>query len=342
MDFQELNSDQRRESVNSRQRFAAWSKSREELTRFKGSMVWSGSGAGEYLVRSAYDPKTGIRRQKSLGSRSPETEKAKAEFDLGRGAAKERYNAASQHLDRQASINRAVGLNRVPLLGAKIAVALDEAGLLGAGIKIVGTNAIYAYEAAAGVHLEAGLTTTEDIDLLFEARQTIRFASDIELSERSLMSILRKVDRSFERGNQTFRAVNREGYLVDFIKPLPRPPWKDEPEVLADDDLVAAGMDGLSWLQNSPTFEAIVMDEKGWPLRMVTPDPRVFAVHKFWLSQRDDRDPVKRKRDSAQAKAVAQLVSLYLTHLPYDPDQLRMVPIELLSNARFLFDTGKE
>lgn len=44
----------------------------------------------------------------------------------------------------QAAINRAVKLGRVPLVGARIIRAIDDAGLLGNGIRVVGTNAIYA------------------------------------------------------------------------------------------------------------------------------------------------------------------------------------------------------
>jgi hypothetical protein len=51
---------------------------------------------------------------------------------------------------RQAAVNRALGLGRVPLMNARIIRALDKSGLLGAGIRVVGTNAIYAYEAIAG------------------------------------------------------------------------------------------------------------------------------------------------------------------------------------------------
>ncbi|WP_201221746.1 GSU2403 family nucleotidyltransferase fold protein [Halochromatium roseum] len=38
------------------------------------------------------------------------------------------------------------------------------------------------------------------------------------------------------------------------------------------------------------------------------PDPRAFAFHKAWLSQRMDREPVKKPRDLAQAFAVARLI----------------------------------
>jgi hypothetical protein len=39
----------------------------------------------------------------------------------------------------------------------------------------------------------------------------------------------------------------------------------------------------------------------------MAPDPRVWAAHKLWLSKRNDREPIKRRRDEAQARAVGSL-----------------------------------
>jgi hypothetical protein len=104
---------------------------------------------------------------------------------------------------------------------------------------------------------------------------------------------------------------------VDFIKPVPHPPWKDEPGGIDSEggDLIAAEIEGLVWLQNAAPFEAVAIDDTGQPLLMVVPDPRVFAIHKLWLSKRPDRDPLKRPRDRAQAVAVGQMVTQYLPHL---------------------------
>lgn len=340
MIIQELNNDQRREIVNTRQRFAAWRDADRALESFKGSMVWKTAKGTDYLVRSSYDPASGIRKQRSLGRRSPVTERSKSEFEAGREKARLRSADARTFLTRQESINRALGLGRVPVIGAQIMRALDDAGLMGDGIRIVGTNAIYAFEAVSGVFVDASITTTEDLDLLFDARHHIRLSSSVDISQRSLLSILRRVDHSFERSRRTFSAVNRDGFVVDLIKPMPRPPWADEPERIAEDDesdLTAVAIEGLRWLENAPPFEAVAIDEHGAPLRMVTPDPRAFAVHKLWLSGLPTRPPIQRQRDKAQAEAVAQLVVRYLTHLSPDGNDLSALPRELVAAARPLF-----
>ena len=284
----------------------------------------------------------------------------KADFDAGRRAAEERLAAARDVIERQAGINRALGLGRLPLLAARIVRALDAAGLLGSGLRVVGTHALYAYDAAAGIVFAPDVTTTEDIDLLFDAHASIVLQADEDLAERSLMGLLRRVDRSFERGRQTFRASNRDGFLVDLVGPMRKPPsslftgshagadvcqqehdtrWRVERSGIADSatDLDAVQIEGLLWSENVPGFAAMAIDARGFPLRPVAPDPRASAVHKLRMSRRADRDPLKRPRDAAQARAVADLVARYLPHLPFQSEGLRSFPRDVVDAAAPLF-----
>ncbi len=338
IDFTELSDDQRREAVNTQQRYAAYRQAEERARTYRGSMVWTHDGDRDYLVRSHYD-KSGIRRQTSLGPRSEETETIKRDYDRGRSDAQSRLKSLKDAIARQSAINRAISLGRVPLIGARIMRALDQARMLGSGIHVLGTYAIYAYEAVAGIRLDPGLTTTGDIDLLFDARAGLTFAANETVSHPSLLRLLQKVDRSFERSAETFRAVNRDGYLVDFIKPLSEPPWKKERQQVGSDadDLLAAAIEGLAWHENAPPFEAIAVDERGEPCRIVTTDPRVWAAHKFWLSKRPDREPLKRRRDEAQGRAIGRLVTQYMPHLPYVSEELRMLPKSVFEDAAPLF-----
>jgi hypothetical protein len=337
-DFVELNSDQRRETVNTRQRYQAWREAFERHDASRGSMVWSTTRGHDYLMRVAYD-KQRQRRQKSLGPRSEATEQIKTDFERARAETNRRLQTIEPIIARQAAINRALGLGRVPLIGARIIRAIDAAGLLGAGIRVLGTNAIYAFEAAAAAHIEAGLTTTEDVDLLLDSRARLSFVTSEDLEEASLLRILKRVDKSFSLSRESFRAVNDEGYLVDLIKPLRNPPWAAEETRIGNDpeDLSAVEIAGLTWHESAPAFEAVAIDERGAPLRIVTSDPRVFAAHKYWMSKRGDREPVKQRRDLAQARVVAKLVASHMPHLRFTLDELRMLPRELVVETMPLF-----
>ncbi|MGO9743472.1 MAG: GSU2403 family nucleotidyltransferase fold protein [Roseiarcus sp.] len=182
MEFVELNPDQRRETVNTQQRFQARQAASARRNAYRGSMVWSTSRGHDYLLRAGYD-KSGRRRQVSLGPRSEKTENIKAEFERGRDEAEKRFAAIEAAMARQSAVNSALGLGRVPLLSARILRAIDASGLLGAGIRVLGTHAIYAYEAACGVRLDPGLTTTGDVDLLFDARKSLDFIAKEEFEE---------------------------------------------------------------------------------------------------------------------------------------------------------------
>lgn len=169
---------------------------------------------------------------------------------------------------------------------------------------------------------------------------SLRIAASGDFPERTLIGLLRKVNKFFDRTNQTFRAVNEEGYLVDLIRPQRSPPWQQERQRFgeSEDELAAAPINGLAWDESAPAFETVAIDERGGSLRIVASDPRVFSAHKLWMSKRTDRNPIKRRRDAAQAEAVAQLVAQYLTHVPYDADELRMIPRGLFEDAGSLFE----
>lgn len=59
----------------------------------------------------------------------------------------QRAEALRQVLQGMARVNRAMALGRVPSLVGRILRRLDEAGVLGEQVCVVGTNALFAYEA---------------------------------------------------------------------------------------------------------------------------------------------------------------------------------------------------
>ncbi len=71
-------------------------------------------------------------------------------------------------------------------------------------------------------------------------------------------------------------------------------------------------MPGAQWLLDAPKFEHMVVGEDGYPVRMVVPEPRTFALHKLWVSRRPDRNPIKRPRDEAHARIVSHLARTHL------------------------------
>ncbi|MFZ0132307.1 MAG: nucleotidyltransferase domain-containing protein [Desulfobacterales bacterium] len=248
-----------------------------------------------------------------------------------------------EKLKEQARFCRAARISRVPRLVTAILRLLEQHRLLGRNLQIVGTNALYAYEARAGIFLERGLLATPDMDVLWDNRPRLRLFAVEDVKHKSLLEILQKADRSFNLlGMKSFRAVNQAGYMVDLIKPEPKSVLTTESRQIGrGDDLVATEIRNIQWLVSSPKFEQIVIGEDGFPSTMVVPDPRSFAIHKLWLSNQADREAVKKKRDRSQALAVSKLILKYIPEFVIKKEDLRMFPEAVITDAlQFLNGSG--
>lgn len=337
MNNNELSGEQRRQLIDAQQNYGVLrAAAREKRRRFVGGMRWATRESGEYLLR-----KIGAS-ERSLGPRSPETEKTYDAFVAGRAAINERMNGVAKRLDEMAPVNRAMGIGRLPTTPARILRECDARELLGGQLFVVGTNALYAYEALAGIRFESGLLATADIDLLFDARRRMSVVAREEVNEKGLIGILQRTDKSFApQHKRAFRAVNKDGYLVDFIRPQAKNVLTDQRRsALSDDenDLEGAAIFGLDWLINAPKVETIVIAASGMPAPIVAVDPRVYALHKFWLAKRPDRSPLKAGRDRAQAEAeaVAAVAMQYLNldfagaDLAALPEEIRKLPSDFM------------
>lgn len=310
----ELDSEQRREYIDLTETFQAWREASEHLAHYAGGMHWKTVGGHAYLIRTL----NSRGRQESLGPRSEENERRYTAFHEGKERAKARVHSLREALQHRARVARAQGLGRVPEPVARVMRAFDHHPQLKARMRVIGTHALYAYEAMAGVHLEPGMVATRDVDWMWDNRLTL---SVPDLSNEGVLGLLQKKDQSFARAeHRRFAAINKDGLMVELLSPMASPPHKTvQRSVGTEDDLETADLEGLSWLVSSPRVEAIAVDLKGYPVEIPTIDPRAFALHKLWVADRPDRDPYKRKRDVEQAGVVGRIVSRYLPGYPMDP-----------------------
>ncbi|WP_207460732.1 nucleotidyltransferase domain-containing protein [Azospirillum sp. SYSU D00513] len=330
MSFSDLTSEQTRQLIDTEQIFGTWRTTEAELkSRYAGSMHWQTARGREYLYR-----KIG-RVRHSLGPRSPETEKAYAAHTEGRERLQRVLRGTAARLNRMAPVNKALGLGRVPTIVSRIVRRLDEAGLLGRNVRIAGTHALFAYERLCGVHVARDLVATDDVDLLYDHRTRLRLTIQ-DLRIEGIMGVLRQVDDTFTViANRPYAAANRDGFMVDLITP------PESNDLIASkprsrigknaEDLAAAEVGGLAWLVNSPSFEGTAIAANGFPVRMVCPDPRAWAVHKLWLSERDDRDALKRGRDRAQGLLLVGLMRERRPDMPFESLELSALPRMLFS-----------
>jgi hypothetical protein len=334
----EINDDQRRIFIDSTQLHEAYMDAFIKSRAYRGGMHWKKAKGKEYLFRSLDRYGYG----KSLGPRSKETESTFAEFHNNKKQILARLNHLKVRLKEQARFCKAARIARVSRIVTAILRLLEQHQLLGRNLQIIGTNALFAYEANAGVFLDRGLLATQDMDVLWDIRPKLRLFAIDEVDKKGFIDILKKADRSFELfSKRSFRAVNKAGYMVDLVKPEPKSVLlKKNRRIGSTNDLIAAEIKNLQWLVSAPKFSQIVIGDDGYPATMVAPDPRAFAIHKLWLSKQLDRDPIKKERDRSQALAVCKLVLQYLPELQFKPDELRMFPKAVITEAAHAFDSS--
>jgi hypothetical protein len=292
--------------------FEAHEEAVAEFAKVRGGMYWHkgpiSSPSSAYLVRTSASGS-----EKSLGSRSPHTEAIYEAFHARKAAAVDRLDGLKEALVRQKRMNRALRVGRVDPIIVSILNRLAATNL-GGHFRVVGTHALYAYESAAGVIFESDAVATRDIDLLWDVRKRLAFATTLKRLDSSMLGVLQKVDPTFRiRNSQKYTAVNKDGFEVDIIR-REQVAGDPHPIRLSEDenDFWVAQAPQAQKLLDSPLFSAVIVASNGEMARMNTTDPTTFVRLKQWMSSLQSRDALKRRRDALQARLVDEVVREYL------------------------------
>jgi hypothetical protein len=273
--------------------------------RFTGGMYWKQQQGYEYLVKTLPD-----NRQHRIGGRTPENESIYEKFVKEKAEVERRLRDLKAALVDAERLNKALKVGRVPALAVAVLQAIESAGL-GEHFTVVGTHALYAYESAAGVRIVQGALATQDVDLLWDARKRVRFLTDIDKLDTSILKVLQRADSTFTRKEgQTETAINAKGFEVDFLR---RQPEGDDPHPFRfssdEDDIWPIQARRASILTTAPRFEHVVVSATGRMALMRTIAPQAFIDFKQWLAEKAaDRPASKRRRDQHQALIVQALL----------------------------------
>lgn len=300
-----------RQTIDAMSLWQEYARVRRQYRDYAAGMYWKVEGDYEYLV------KTKARgRQERIGRRTPETELIYSEFHKRKSALQPRLQSLQSQLAVAQRLNRAVKAGRVPTIVIDILNAFEATGLA-EHFTVVGTHALYAYEAAAGVRIAQKALATQDVDLLCDARKRVRFVADMKHLGKPVLRILQEVDPTFQRKelhNET--AINAKGFMVDFLRRIPQ---DGDPHPFrlsdADEDMWPVQAIRAQVLTQAPPFEHVVIGATGKMALMRTVSPRVFVSFKQWLAAQPDRDPLKRGRDLTQAQTVQAMMDDGLLHI---------------------------
>ncbi len=273
---------------------------------YAAGMYWKKEGAYEYLVKTH-----GGNKQQRLGARSQETEHIFISFHAKKKEYTSRAAALRGALEEAQRQNKALRVGRTPDIVVKLLNALREEGLE-KHFRVVGTHALYAYEAAAGVRVVSGALATQDLDLLWDAGKRVQFVMDLQKGIGSMLSLLQRVDPSFQRQDEAFKnesAINDKGFEVEFLR--------RENEIGDIHPFRFSGHESDLWpvqapraavLSQAPLFVQPVISATGKMATMHTIDPLVFMEFKDWMSSLTHRNPLKRRRDALQAQVVKEML----------------------------------
>ncbi len=305
MDYLPLPDNAFRQAIDSTTIFLEHRRVLEQASAYAGGMYWKRQGERQYLVKTTPD-----NRQSRIGPRANETEQAYEAFTSRKREIEARLASLKSALTEAERQNKAVRAGRVPTLVVAVLQAIESAGL-GEHFTVVGTHALYAYEAAAGVRISQGALATRDVDLLWDARRRVRFLSDMENVGQSMLQVLRRADPSFIRKEgETSTAINNKGFEVDFLR---RQPEGDDPHPFQfsgdEEDLWAIQALRANVLTEAPRFEQVIISTTGRMALMRTVSPQTFVAFKRWIgSEAQNRDAAKRRRDLRQAQIVQALL----------------------------------
>lgn len=311
----ESTENQLRQYTDAAAAFHSTARARKEAAEVRGSMIWRTLRGVHYLIRTS-----AAGAQRTIGSDTPDNQAIYAKFMARKARAQATLKARVAKLEEMRKLNKVYGVGRTPQVVVALLIAMEKAGIA-EQFMTVGAHAIYAYETASGVRVGSEALATRDMDLLFDTRRRVAFATTLKRLDSSLIDIFRQADKTFRvRDDQLQTAVNDDGFEIDLIRRLavdgdPNPlPMSDREE-----DFWAVQVSTGNRLVLAMKFEQVVVSPRGDMALMRTVHPLDFIQVKQALAAQPGRDPLKRPKDALQAQVVQQLWDNHLRHREPSP-----------------------
>lgn len=309
-----LSDEQLRAAINLADAYEAWLPLARAEPAYTDRMAWKTVSGRQYLyrIRDRHGNAT------SLGPRSPDTERIYAEYQAAKSELRDRVARLSPTLDEAAAVYRALRLPMIDSYTASLLRELDLRGLLGPVVLTVGTTATAAYQLEAACLFDHPAHATRDIDLTWIATQ--------RPNGPVLWEALKAMDETFVVNQErSFQARNRDAREVELLVGTQRA------DAVAAEPLQPLSLPEQDWLYLGKPLRRIVCGLDARPCALVVPDPRWFALHKRWLSDKPGRDPLKQPKDRRQAEAVWAAVQTRMPHYPVGAEFRAAIPAELIS-----------
>lgn len=311
--FDPFSDEQARALVNLDQRYWVWMDAERALAALPYDLRRKEVGGRTYL----YEITDRSGNGRSLGPWSPENEMKFETYRADKAAAKTRrdqYRATAQETGR---LCRALRLPQLANPAGEILREADRRNLLASHLLVIGTNAMSAYAAEAGGFIRDAPDETNDFDLAWSAEE-----SD---DGPTLWQMLKAVDPTFTVNTErSFQARNAKAYEVEILVA----PSRADTMYRADQPRPTP-LPEQEWLLLGTPVDRVVPCRDGSPARIVAPDPRWFALQKLWMGEQAKRNPLKRRKDLAQGRALLDAIRDQMPQYPLDAGFEASIPPEL-------------
>lgn len=280
-------------------------------------MLWQKTKDGRELLTKE---NLNTKKRDYLGERSEQTEQIRADFQRQKSDIKERLSELKIKMQKDQKLNKIEGLARTPKELVALFKKINELGM-SSKIIVVGTNSLYAYEARANIFIEDEHLSTYDIDLFNKREKGISFIFSDSIPTLKAIDFLHLIDKTFEQNKQIpYRFENSRGVWVELINPVSDSVKIESYAENIFSDVTPLAMNGMQWLNNSRTFEEMIIGENGECAMITAIHPLEYAIFKNWLSQQNDRDRGKYFRDLEQSKLVTKLIQNYLVDIDIEEE----------------------
>ena len=316
-----FNEEQQRLLNNLTQHYDAWlGHARRLRAEFTYRLQWKTVAGREYLYKIVDRKGNGT----SLGAKSAANEAEFSRYTAAREQVRAGERAAKSKLAVAGSLYRAL---RLPVIANPAAAILREAdlrGMLDGTLLVIGANALAAYELEAGARFAAGLDATEDFDLSWsgDGADTLSLQG---ATGHGVFDLLKAVDDTYTvNAERNYQARNRGAYSVELLSS----PGAAS-HLAPGEKLLPLSLPSQSWLSAGKPVSQVVCARDSTFARIIAPDPRVFALHKLWLSQQKSRERSKRGKDQAQGEVLLKAITDHMPHYRLDKAFVRRLPDEL-------------
>lgn len=301
--------------ANLAQQYDAWIEVERKLAGLPYNLVRKDIKGRSYLYELVDREGNG----RSLGPFDDEAALKLADYSRHKTEYKERRQGILQTLDATTRMYRALRLPLIDSSAGHILRELDSRLFLGRLVMVVGTNAIPGYFLEANAFMVDMPDQTADFDIAWAPGE----APD---EDDLLFPILKEVDATYTINTERpFQARNAKAYEVELLVAPSQIVFLNRKEQLRP-----VALPEQEWLLNGRPVEHVVVTRDLKPARIVAPDPRWFALHKLWMSEKPARNRQKKPKDRKQGELLLAAIANAMPHYPLDDDFASKLPPELL------------